>query len=499
MDHAFDINLGGKEDGGLIMAEKGSGSQEQAINPEDMSRKEQKQKRKEVRKEEGRLMVVGIGCSAGGLGALQAFFDALPDDTGMAFVVVTHLHPDRESHLAELLQTHTKMPVEQVNDMVSVKRDQVYVIPPNRRIVITDTHLDTSEFEEPRGLRTPIDHFFRSLASVHRDAIGIILSGGGTDGSVGIKAIKEQGGLLLVQHPDEAEYDSMPRAAISTGLADLVLPVRELALKLVEYSQLPLRLPRDAEDLTEQELDIIRRILAQVNARTGHDFSQYKRATILRRVQRRMQINGYTTLNTYLDYLRHNEDEANAMFNDLLIGVTNFFRDRESWEALAEQVIPALFAKKEHGDTVRAWAIGCATGEEAYSLAMLLLEFASNLEMPPKIQVFASDLDEYALTQAREGYYPAAIEADVSPKRLKRFFIQEGNHYSVRRELRDVVLFTSHSILRDPPFSHQDLISCRNLLIYLQHEMQNKYLTYSTMPSTLGATSSWAAPNRPKR
>lgn len=455
------------------MNKKETGKSNYSMDPEDeRGEGANPQLEPTERSPEKRLMVVGIGASAGGLQALQSFFDALPSDTGMAFVVVTHLHPDRESHMAELLQTHTEMLVNEVVDMISVERDHVYVIPPNRLIMITDTHLDTSEFIEPRGLRTPIDHFFRSLASVHRNAVGIILSGGGTDGSVGIKAIKEQGGLLLVQQPEEAEYDSMPRAAISTGLADMVLPVRELAIKLMEYCQQPLRLPQDADDLSKKDLEMIQRILAQVNVRTGHDFSQYKRSTILRRIQRRMQLNGYATLEAYLEYLRHNEGEAHAMFNDLLIGVTNFFRDRESWEALAEQAIPSLFTNRNTGDPVRAWTIGCATGEEAYTLAILLLEHIAKLEVRPKIQVFASDLDEHALAQAREGYYPAAIEADVSPERLNRFFVAEGNHYQVRRELRDVVLFTNHSILRDPPFSHLDLVSCRNLLIYLQHEMQ---------------------------
>ncbi len=458
-----------------IVTDSGSRKNKLPIEPKDQpGAGEDQQPELSQRTPEGRMMVVGIGASAGGLKALQSFFDALPSDTGMAFVVVTHLHPEHESHMAEILQAHTQMPVNQVNDMLSVERDHVYVTPPNRRIVVSDTHLDTSEFEEPRGLRTPIDYFFRSLASVHRDAVGVILSGGGTDGSIGIKAIKEQGGLLLVQHPDEAEYDSMPRAAISTGLADLILPVGELAMKLVEYSQQPLRLPRDAEDLTKQDLEMIQRILAQVNVRTGHDFSQYKRATILRRIQRRMQLNGYATLEAYLDYLRHSASEAHSLFNDLLIGVTNFFRDREAWDVLAEQVIPPLLAQRETVGPLRAWTIGCATGEEAYTLAMLLIEQAAKLEVPPKIQVFASDLDDYALMQAREGYYPAAIEADVSPERLNRFFVLEGDHYRVQRELRDVVLFTNHSILRDPPFSRLDLISCRNLLIYLQHEMQDK-------------------------
>ncbi|HLF74405.1 MAG TPA: CheR family methyltransferase [Anaerolineales bacterium] len=419
------------------------------------------------------LTIVGIGASAGGLKALQTFFEALPSDTGMAYVVVTHLHPEHESHLAELLQTRTCMPVNQVTGPIGVEKDHVYVIPPNRRMMMADAKLDLAKFEEPRGQRTPIDQFFRSLASSHPNSVGIILSGGGTDGAVGIKAIKEVGGLLMVQHPEDAEYDSMPQAAIATGLADVVLPVRELARKLGEYTRLTPEVPTDPDELNAQQAELIQQILTQVHARTGHDFSQYKRTTVLRRIQRRMQLNGYATLGAYLDYLRHNPHESTAMFNDVLIGVTSFFRDRASWEALAKKVLPAIFTGKEAGEPVRAWTIGCSTGEETYSLAILFLEHAATLHQPYQIQVFASDIDENSLARARAGLYPTAIEADVSAERLERFFIQQGDHYQVRREVRDLVLFTNHSVLRDPPFSRQDLIACRNLLIYLQREVQD--------------------------
>ena len=324
----------------------------------------------------------------------------------MAFVVVTHLHPEHESHLAEILQGRTSMQVSQAVGHVSIEPNHVYVIPPNRDIEVADSHLEIHEFEEPRGHRTPVDTFFRSLAKAHHNPVGIILSGGGTDGSVGIKDIKGEGGLLMVQHPEEAEYDSMPNAAIQTGLADVVLPVRELAEKLVEYSKQALRLPVSAEELTEQELETIQRILAQVHVRTGHDFSQYKRSTVLRRIQRRMQINGFTTLEAYLEYMRSNGSEATAMFNDILIGVTNFFRDRAPWEALAEQVIPTLFVDKTPDQKIRLWSLGCATGEEAYSLAILLMEHVSKLDVHYEFQVFASDPDDTALVRARDGIFP---------------------------------------------------------------------------------------------
>jgi two-component system, chemotaxis family, CheB/CheR fusion protein len=419
------------------------------------------------------ITVVGIGASAGGLKALQEFFEALPGDTGMAYVVITHLHPEHESHLAELLQTHTHMQVSQVNGLMSVERNHVYVIAPNRRLLMEDSQINTAAFKEPRGRRAPIDYFFRSLARGHPNAVGIILSGGGTDGAVGVKAIKEEGGLLMVQHPDEAEYNSMPEAAIATGLADVVLPVRELAQKLVDFTQFHPPLPTDAEKLDERQLGLIRRIIAHVRARTSHDFSNYKRSTLLRRIQRRMQIHKIADLELYLNYLRETQTESSALFNDLLIGVTSFFRDHESWEKLAHQVIPNILKEKKNDDRLRTWTIGCSTGEEAYGLAILLFEACDKHEVHPQLQIFASDLDENSIQYAREGLYPTAIEADVSPERLERFFTLEGNHYRVKREVRDVVLFTHHSVLRDAPFSRLDMITCRNLLIYLERDIQS--------------------------
>ena len=416
--------------------------------------------------------IVGIAGSAGALSALQTFFSALPSETGMAFVVVTHLSPEYESHMAALLQPHTKMTVAQVNRKTPVHADHVYVIPPSRNILITDQHVDIKEFAEPLSQRTPIDFFFRSLARSHQDAVGIILSGGGTDGSVGMKDIKEEGGLVMVQDPQEAEYPSMPNAAISTGLVDVVLPVRELASRLMEYSKHIPRLAVEPETLDEKEWGLIQDILVQVQRRTKHDFSQYKRSTVLRRIRRRMLLNNHPSLEAYLDHIRKDPAESFALLNDLLIGVTNFFRDHEAWEALAKKVISELFKGKDAAETMRVWSVGCASGEEAYSLAMLLLETAASRDESRPIQIFASDIDDDALARAREGLYPAAIEADVSADRLERFFIRQGDHYQVRRELRDMILFTPHSVLRDPPFSHQDMIVCRNLLIYLQRDIQ---------------------------
>ncbi|MGE5072057.1 MAG: CheR family methyltransferase [Anaerolineae bacterium] len=420
--------------------------------------------------------IVGIAGSAGALTALEAFFEVLPADTGLAFVVVTHLSPEHESHMASLLQSHTQMGVTQVNEKMLVEPNQVYVIPPSRNILISDSHVDVAEFTEPRGRRAPIDFFFRTLARSHRDAVAIILSGGGTDGSVGIKEVKEQGGLIMVQDPKEAEYSSMPNAAIATGLADIVLRARDLASRLTSYARDLPGVELVTEDMAEQEWGVVQNILAQLRRQTKHDFSQYKHSTMLRRIRRRMLLNGDATLPAYLEHIKEHPEESAVLLNDLLIGVTNFFRDHLAWEALASNVLPLVFKAKDLDVPVRIWSVGCASGEEAYSLAMLCQEVADSLADHHTVQIFASDIDEDALGRARQGIYPSAVEADVSSERLERFFTRHDDHYKVKRELRDMVLFTPHSVLRDPPFSHQDLIVCRNLLIYLQRDVQQYVL-----------------------
>lgn len=417
-----------------------------------------------------KTIVVGIGASAGGVRALQHLFDALPEKTGAAFVVVVHLDPDVRSEMSSILATRTHMPVLQVDRPVALQPDHVYVIPPDRRLHITNDEIATAEFDEPRGQRAPIDLFFRSLAEQHGDGCAVILTGAGSDGAVGVRAVKESGGIILVQDPSEAEFPSMPRAAIATGIADFILPVREIAQRLAEL----VREKRNGSPSGLRGLnpDLLRRILAHVRVRTGHDFSKYKRATILRRIARRMQVTRSDSPNTYFDVLRDNPDEAQALLGDLLISVTSFFRDKEAFQTLEIQVIPQLFQGKLSDRSIRVWVPGCATGEEAYSIAMLLLEQASRQDIRPTIQVFGSDIDAKALAMAREGQYPAAIEADVSEDRLRRFFVKEADHYRVRQELRDLVLFASHSLLKDPPFSRLDLIACRNLLIYLDRDLQ---------------------------
>lgn len=418
------------------------------------------------------VVLVTIGASAGGINALQTLFRVLPADTGAAFVVVVHLDPDHRSELAAVLASQTRMPVRQIVDPEPFRPNHVYVVPPDRRLEIVDERIAAVPFEDARGRRMPIDQFFRSVAMQLGDGLSVVLSGAGSDGAVGVRAIKESGGIILVQDPAEAEYPSMPRAAISTGVADFVLPVAELAGRLAEL----VRLKRGQADEPSPSLDEenLRRILAHVRVRTGHDFSKYKRSTVLRRIARRMQVIRAETLRAYYEALHENADEARALLGDLLISVTTFFRDTEVFETLRTKVLPELFAGKEPTDTIRVWIPGCATGEEAYSIAMLLLEETSRREPRPLVQVFGSDLDTRALAVARDGRFPAAIEADVGEDRLHRFFTREGDGYRVRQELRDIVLFAVHDLLKDPPFSRVDLISCRNVLIYFDRDLQDQ-------------------------
>jgi two-component system, chemotaxis family, CheB/CheR fusion protein len=426
--------------------------------------------------------VVGIGASAGGVAALVTLLEALPAQSGAAFVVIVHLDPTNRSELPEILAAHTAMPVVSVAERQPLRADRVYVIPPDRQLEISDNHIAATPFREPRGQRAPIDIFFRSLAKQHGDGFAVILTGAGSDGAVGVKAVKETGGIILVQDPAEAEYPSMPSAAIATDVVDFVLPIRQLGARLAELIGARGRVVLVHHEVEEE--DNLRRILAHLRVRTGHDFSHYKRSTVMRRLIRRMQVTRKDSVESYFSHLRDNAEEAQALLADLLISVTTFFRDPKAYEVLAAKVIPHLFRDGEE-NPVRVWVAGCATGEEAYSIAMLLVEEAGKHETRPEIQVFGSDMDTRALNIAREGRYPAAIETDIHEERLRRFFTPDGDHYRIRRELRDVVLFANHSLLKDPPFSRLSLVSCRNLLIYLDRELQQQVLTtlhYGLLP-----------------
>ena len=432
--------------------------------------------------------IVGIGASAGGLAALKALFAYIPHDTGLAYVIVVHLSPEHESHLEELLQPHVQMPVQQVRETVALEPNRVYVIPPNSNLDTIDTHLRLTALEARRHERAPIDHFFRTLADAHDGlAIGVILTGTGTDGTLGLRRIKEKGGLTVVQDPAEAEYDGMPRSAMIGSPVDLVLPLAEIPQAILRFAKTEPRVsvPDDEEDPDRIAQRLLQRVFAQVRAQTGRDFSHYKRSTLLRRITRRMQFSHLQEAAAYEAFLRAHPQEAQALADDLLITVTSFFRDREVFETLEKDVIPALFVGKGADDTVRVWSVGCSTGEEAYSLAILLLEAAARHEGAPGLQIFASDLHPQSLARAREGFYPGDIEADVGPERLRRFFLREDGGYRVRAEVRELVIFAPHNLLSDPPFSRLDLVSCRNLLIYLERDLHQQIAVlfhYSLLP-----------------
>lgn len=421
-------------------------------------------------------IVVALGTSAGGLTALKRFFTRVPANSGCAYVVVVHLSPEHTSHLADLLQPHVPFPVEQVQATVKLEPNHVYVIPPGANLEAIDTHLRLTEIERQARARAPIDHFFRTLAATHDgQSIAIILTGTGSDGTLGVKEVKARNGFVIVQDPNEAEFDGMPQSAIATGMVDFVAPVAEIPALVSRICETQPRLPfvDDESAATEQEDRVLlQKVFAQIRARTERDFSRYKRSTILRRIARRMQINHIETLPAYLDRLRENGDEVRALADDLLITVTNFFRDPEVFDRLAQSIIPRLFDGKQGKDVVRAWSVGCATGEEAYSIAMLLLEEASRRESPCDIQVFASDLHRRSLERAREGFFPGDIDQDVSSERLRRFFHKENGGYRIAKEVRDLVVFAPHNLLSDPPFSRLDIICCRNLLIYLERPLQ---------------------------
>jgi two-component system, chemotaxis family, CheB/CheR fusion protein len=429
--------------------------------------------------------VCGIGASAGAVEALREFFSAVPNDLNLAYVVIVHLAPDRKSELPVILGRSTTMPVTQVgdHDKVRLEPNHVYVIAPDRKLEITDTSVGASAFEQPRGQRAAIDLFFRSLAAKHGDGFAVVLSGTGSDGAVGARAIKEGGGVVLVQDPSEALHGDMPRAAIATGVADLVLPVRELVARLSDMARhrdrmIPMaRVAAEADSITPDEGKALEAVLDLLRQRTGHDFSKYKRATILRRLSRRLQLAHQLTIAQYLAYVRAHPPEVKALFDDLLISVTTFFRDPEAWAALQARVVGPLVERTGPDEQIRAWVAGCATGEEAYSLAILFHEEFERQRLQRNLIVFASDVDESALAVAREGVYPHAISTDLSESRLARYFTAEDDHYRVVRGIRDHLVFAAHSLLRDAPFSRLDLVSCRNLLIYLDRDLQEQAMS----------------------
>jgi two-component system CheB/CheR fusion protein len=425
--------------------------------------------------------IVGIGASAGGLAVLKVFFEALPIDTGAAFVVIQHLEPNHESFAAEILERSTAMPTMQVSEGMKVEPNHVYVIPPNTYLTLRENAFQLAKPTLHHGLRMPIDAFLWSLAEQHQErAIAIIISGTGSDGSLGLKAIKGGGGLVLAQSPETAEYDGMPRSAIATGMVDIACPVEDIPKHLIDYLQNPsvIELTKDEEDepIAAQDKQHLSAILALLQTRCNQDFRVYKHGTIGRRIKRRMGLHHIKSMEDYLTFMRAEKDEATLLFKDLLIGVTAFFRDAKAFEALNKAVILPLLAAKHTDDVIRVWIPGCASGEEAYSIAMLLIEALGQANKHCPIKIFATDIDEAALGVGRNGLYAKNSVANLSTERLKRFFNKEGDFYRVSKTLRESVTFANQNMISDPPFSNLDLISCRNLLIYLKPEVQTQVL-----------------------
>jgi two-component system CheB/CheR fusion protein len=426
-----------------------------------------------------RTPIIGIGASAGGLEALEQFFSHVPARSGLAYVVVQHMDPSKESLLAGLLQRVSVLPVVQVADRTLVRADHVYVAPPGFELTSLHGVLHLLKPVAPRGMQLPIDFFLRSLAlDQHANAAGVILSGMGSDGTLGLRALKEKAGGVFVQTPESASFDGMPRSALDAGVADVVAPADQLPEKIIAYFSHPMLASPVDGDVSQQWHSAIDKILILVRAYTGHDFSEYKKSTLCRRIQRRMAIHQIDTVDNYVNHLRENPVEAELLFKELLIGVTSFFRDHEVWQHLKVEVLPKLLGAHPDGGVLRAWVPACSTGEEAYTLAMLFLEALQDVKPAAQfsMQIFATDIDKDAIEKARAGFYPDNITADVSPERLARFFAQVSGGYRVSKEIRSMVVFAPHSIASDPPFAKLHLLSCRNLLIYLEADLQTKLL-----------------------
>ncbi len=429
-------------------------------------------------KETNDFPIVGLGASAGGLEALEAFFSHMPFDSGMGFVIIQHLSPKHKSIMASLLAKDTKMKVLEIIDGMKVKPDHVYLNPPNKNVIIINGVLQLMDPVKTGGINLPIDSFFRSMAEeMGEKAICVILSGTATDGTLGLKAVKEFGGLVMVQDPNSAKYDGMPRSAIATGMVDFILPVEKIPEELGRYVKAPYMGESKKVFITEDQfVNNIQKIFSLIRSATGHDLSHYKQTTIRRRIERRMAISQINKISDFVKYLQQTPLEVDILFKDMLIGVTNFFRDPEAFKILKEQVLPGLLKNKDPDSLIRIWSVGCSTGEEAYSLAILFSEVLDMVKKHFNIQIFASDIDVQAIDFARLGSYPDSIAADVSQKRLHQYFIKEGNCYKVKKKIRDRVVFALQNVIKDPPFSKIDFVSCRNLLIYMDSKLQKKVL-----------------------
>lgn len=432
--------------------------------------------------------IIGIGASAGGLEALEQFFQNMPKNNGMAFVVIQHLDPNHDSMMPELLQRITDMKVLIVTDHLKVKPNQVYIIPPNKSMSILNGYLYLFKPIELHGLRLPIDYFFCSLADdQHEKSIGVILSGMGSDGSLGIKAIKEKNGIVAVQDPLNAKFEGMPQSAVNAVNADIIAPANELPSKLISFLKIN-KVVKQKIEIDEKSKSTLEKIIILLRSQTGHDFSLYKKNTILRRIERRMNVHQIDKIANYVRFLQENPKESDILFKELLIGVTNFFRDPLVWKKLKESILPNLFKKLPNGYVLRAWITACSTGEEAYSLAMTFREAYDKIKHDKNLtlQIFATDIDSDTIEIARKGIYSANIVADVSPELMSQFFTKEGNSFRVNTSIREMIVFAPHNVIKDPPFTKLDMLFCRNLLIYMEPDLQKKLMNlfhYSLNPS----------------
>ncbi|HME45299.1 MAG TPA: chemotaxis protein CheB [Syntrophorhabdales bacterium] len=418
--------------------------------------------------------VVALGASAGGLEAFEQFFKNLPPTTRAGFVVLSHLDPKHSSIMSELIARFTPMTVHEAADGVEVKANHVYVIPPNKDLSIFHGKLQLTEQGKAAGTRMPIDFFLRSLAQDQGDrAVAVILSGTGSDGTLGLRDVQGAGGTVFVEDPASARYDGMPRSAVQTGLADHVLPVGEIARRL---SSLLERYRTGKEPPDERMTDVMQKMLMVVRSKTGHDFSLYKKNTITRRIRRRMNVHNIENPAAYLRYLQEHSEEVQQLFKELLINVTSFFREPEAFEVLKKTVLPELLHDKPSDYTIRVWVPGCATGEEAYSIAMLIREYAEETHRDYRVQMFATDIDEESIAQARSGFFPSNIALDVPADRLAKFFIKDETGFRVRKDVREMIVFAVQNVAKDAPFTRLDLVSCRNVLIYMEADLQSKLM-----------------------
>jgi two-component system CheB/CheR fusion protein len=429
-----------------------------------------------VTTEHAGFRIVAVGASAGGLEALESFFDHMPTTTDFAFVVIQHLSPDYKSLMGELLAKHTDMEIVQAEDGLKIRPGVIHLIPRKKNMTVYQGKLFLTEQEH--GLNLPIDIFMQSLAEdVGEAAVGVVLSGTGSDGTRGLRAIKEAGGLVIAQDEEDAKFNGMPRSAISTGIVDFVLPAAKIPDELQSFVSGNVRLREEAATDGGEASDSISKIFMLIKRKTGVDLSFYKENTIIRRLERRMGINQIHDVQHYVQFLEESPGEITTLFKEILIGVTRFFRDSEAFERLAEQVVPAIFDGKESNDQIRVWVAGCSTGEEAYSIAILLTEYAERHFLHNEIKIFATDIDKEAIEFASYGHYPESIAADASQQRLTKYFVRKGERYQIVPSIREKVIFAYHNIFKDPPFRKIDLISCRNLLIYLQPVLQKKILS----------------------